>query len=41
MTIKYQIERQCYKDRKKRHTKFESMINRMIVWRKTNEESAY
>ena len=23
MTIKYQIERQCYKDHKKRHTKFE------------------
>ena len=27
MTIKYQIERQCYKDRKKRHTKVEPMIN--------------
>lgn len=27
MTIKYQIERQCYKDHKKRHTKFEPMIN--------------
>ena len=27
MTVKYQIERQCYKDRKKRHTKFEPMIN--------------
>ena len=27
MTVKYQIERQCYKDHKKRHTKFEPMIN--------------